>query len=271
MHSLGNGRNNRRSGSSKANLPCPPLRRCRRGAVLDPARGPTRWVSPPLRWRGGSPHPLRAGQPPPDTARSSNRYHRPGGRQPPAQKLVQALVEQRVLGAVLFDDRAMRWAQRRHPSRARLAPRRCLLAGIAFLCAVLSSSGNRNAPAGPELLLYARACRQDRKRACTFAFSSGISPKLTFRSANRTRAPSIFFPACSSIRAGMTPFSREWDTPRAAGRKRALDDVGVDATRTPLTRNDAGLGQLLRQVAGHRAPGLPRAHGERPYRGKAAP
>ena len=49
---------------------------------------------------------------------------------------------------------------------------------------------------------------------------TGTAPKLTFRSANRARAYPIFLDRFSSVRAGGTPFSREWDTPRMSGRKR---------------------------------------------------
>ena len=50
------------------------------------------------------------------------------------------------------------------------------------------------------------------------------------------------------------PF-RAGGTPRAPPAGSGLRCVGIDATRAPLTRDNALLGQL-RQMAGHRAPGL---------------
>ena len=69
--------------------------------------------------------------------------------------------------------------------------------------------------------------------------------------------------------------SRRWDTPIARvghpARRRqeaACDDVGIDAARASLARDDALLGQL-REMAGHRAPGLSRGGGEGADRRKA--
>src|SRR5215212_6570716 len=62
--------------------------------------------------------------------------------------------------------------------------------------------------------------RQERTRGVQRSNASGTAPKLTFRSANRARAYPIFLDRFSSVRAGGTPFSREWDTPRMSGRKR---------------------------------------------------
>ena len=89
------------------------------------------------------------------------------------------------------------------------------------------------------------------------------------RFANRARAYPVFLPACSSVPAGGTPFSRWWDTPRARRQEAGRNDVGVDATRAPLARDDAVLGQL-RQMAGHRAPGLACGRGERADGGEAS-
>src|SRR3954466_5594644 len=66
-----------------------------------------------------------------------------------------------------------------------------------------------------------------------------------------------------------TSFSRVGHSSRGwqeAGR----DDVGIDATRAPPACKDAGLGQL-RQMARHRAPGLPRCGSERADGGEAPP
>src|SRR6476661_9175669 len=53
-----------------------------------------------------------------------------GDRRP--EELVQTIVEQRVLGAVLLGDRTMRRTGRRRPSRARLVPAAVLAGGHNF-------------------------------------------------------------------------------------------------------------------------------------------
>ena len=98
--------------------------------------------------------------------------------------------------------------------------------------------------------------RQPRSRASHLARSSGISPKLTSRS-SESRARAFCFLTCLFF------CSRRWDTlfslvghPPRCRQEAGRDDVGIDATRAPLARDDALLGQLG-QMAGHRAPGRP--------------
>ena len=97
---------------------------------------------------------------------------------------------------------------------------------------------------GPQSGSQNRDCRQDRSRASHLARSSGISPKLTpDLSESRSRVPC--FLTCLFF------CSRWWDTlfspvghPALRRQEAGRDDVGIDATRAPLTRDDA----LLRPV-----------------------
>jgi len=78
-----------------------------------------------------------------------------------------------------------------------------------------STSGGAKHPGsvgfGPHSGSQNRDCRQDRSRACHFAFSSGISPKLNPDLANRWRArapsPWFFFPGFSSVPGSGTPLN----------------------------------------------------------------
>ena len=111
--------------------------------------------------------------------------------------------------------------------------------------------------------------RHDRSRASHLPRSSGISPKVTLDLAkSRSRVP---FLTCLFF------CSRRWDTlfslvghPTLRRQEAARDYVGIDAARAPLARDDALLGQL-RQMAGHRAPGLSCGRGERADGGEALP